>query len=253
MGQMLDSLARMLAGAHRDPTIRLNGELFAELDFWEAQQVQALTLQLLADSVPVSKVAIDGEGRAVAAPIYGSLVARSGDTIDLPQRGWLGIEVEIAARLGRTLTPALAAGGAEAVLASVESFHVGIEIVGSRFADRLTAGPNGGFADNMNSAGYIWSQHAWTGGTEIDGLPITVAIDGETSWQGTAKAPFGKLLDPIIAYANTPLAFRALQAGMLVTAGTLCGLVEVGAAPRQISATFANAPAVTFAVRQPSA
>lgn len=143
LDESLGSLAHELAAAHRDTAIKLNGEAFACLDFEGAQQVQAITRRLLSESVPVSKVAIDAAGRAVGAPIYGSLVACSGGTIDLPPRGWLGIEVEIAARLGRTISPELAAEGAEAVLTAIESFHVGIEIVGSRFADRLTGDPMG--------------------------------------------------------------------------------------------------------------
>lgn len=105
----------------------------------------------------------------------------------------------------------------------------------------------------MNSAGYIWSPHQWTGGIEIDGLPIEVRVDGEICWQGAAKAPFGKLLDPVIGYARKPLVFDALDVGMLVTTGTLCGLVELGSAPRHVAATLSGASAVDFNIRSSAA
>ena len=248
MGDTIEKLAQMLAKAHRDPNLKVSATAFAELDFAGAQIVQAETRRLLGQTAPVSKVAIDGQGRAIAAPIYGGLVATSGRTIDLPPGGWLGIEVEIAARLARTVTPELAARGTVGVLEAIESFHVGIEIVGSRYDDRLAAGANGALADNMNTAGYVWSPAPWTRGIDVANLPIVVAIDGAVRWEGRSKAPFGELLDPVIAYAKRPLAFSALDAGMLVTTGTLCGLIEVGT-PTHFSARIADAAAVEFTVR----
>lgn len=246
-----ETLARALAEGHRDPSRKVDATAFRDLDFDGAQQVQALTRRLLAESCTVSKVAIDPTGRAVAAPIYDSLVGPSGATFELPARGWLGLEVEIAVRLSRRITPAIAERGTDAVLEAIESFHVGVEIVGSRFDDRAAAGPNGPFADNMNTAGYVWSPTPWTRGVDVEGLPIAVAVDGETRWQGPSTLPFGPLLTPIIAYARRPLAFAALEAGMLVTTGTLCGLVELNE-PGHISASLADAPPVAFTVRRSS-
>lgn len=249
MLENLETLARSLAEAHRDPARKLVGAAFAALDFDQAQELQALTRRLLGETCPVSKVAIDASGRAVAAPIYGSLTGPSGTTLDLPQRGWLGLEVEIAIRLSRAVTPAMAESGVDAVRDAIESFHVGVEIVGSRFDDRLTAGPNGPFADNMNSAGYVWSPLPWTRGVEVNGLPITVTLDGETLWEGPSKLPFGDLLAPVLAYARSPLAFDALAAGKLVTTGTLCGLVALNQ-PGRVAARIADAAPVEFTVRR---
>lgn len=249
MPKTLEMLARALAEAHRDPARKLDGSAFAHLDFEQAQEVQALTRRLLGEPCRVSKVAIDASGRAVAAPIYGSPTGPSGITLDLPERGWLGLEVEIAVRLSRAITPTMAERGADAVREAIESFHVGVEIVGSRFDDRLAAGPNGPFADNMNSAGYVWSPLPWTHGVEVDGLPITVALNGETLWQGPGKLPFGDLLAPVLAYARSPLAFDALAAGKLVTTGTLCGLVPLNE-PGHAAARIADAAPVEFTIRR---
>ena len=56
---------------------------------------------------------------------------------------------------------------------------------------------------------------------------------------------------PIVASAIAGLFGRMIgaRASELVTTGALCGLIEVGAAPRHVSATVADAPAVEFTVR----
>lgn len=245
----LEVLASDLAAAHRDPNRRVPAEYYSGLDLDGAMRVQERVRTLVGEPAPVSKVAIDSQGEAVAAPFYDSLVAESGETVVRPPRGWLGIEVEIAARLSHSITREIAEAGLVGVAGAIASLHVGIELVGTRFDNRLAAGPYGPLADNMTAAGYVWSPAPWTGGVEVDGLLIEVDLDGRPAWRGPAKTPFGHLLAPIMAYGRKLPESSALAAGMLVTTGTLCGLVPIGTA-RHVIARVAGRAWVEFDVAE---
>lgn len=246
----LHALASLLAEAHREPARTVDATRFAGLDRDQACEVQHLTRQLLSETAPAAKVAVSADGSAICAPFYGSTICKSGFAFEIPARGLIGIEVEIAVRLARTIGPETARADAHAVLDAIESFHVGVEIVGSRFDDRLAAGPFGQLADNINGAGYVWSPHPWTRGADIADLRIEVSVDGAPFWQGTGAAPFGELLTPILAVArNAPAGFDPLQQGMLVTTGALCGLIEIRS-PGRIEARIVGADPVHLTLQQ---
>jgi 2-keto-4-pentenoate hydratase len=245
----LDALAQQLAEAHRQPARTVPAAAFAGLRVEDSMAIQARTLKLLGERALVTKVGIDAAGRGIAAPIYASLAGPDGTSIALPARGLLGIEVEIAIRLAAAITPEMAAAGEAAVLPAIANFHVGVEIVGSRFDDRAVAGANGQLADNLNTGGYVWSEVPWARGLDLKDVRIDVEVDGEAYWQGPGVNPFGSILTPVIAYARAPLdSFGALSAGMLVTTGSLCGLVAINR-PCTIRAGLAGSAPVTLRLR----
>lgn len=245
----LDALAQQLAEAHRQPARTVPAARFAGLGVEAAMAIQARTLQLLGERALVTKVGIDATGRGTAAPIYASLAGPDGTSIARPERGLLGIEVEIAIRLATAITPEMAAAGEAAVVPAIASFHVGVEIVGSRFDDRAIAGANGQLADNLNTGGYVWSETPWPRGLDLKDIQIDVAVDGEAYWRGPGVNPFGSILTPVIAYARAPLdGFGALGAGMLVTTGSLCGLVAINR-PCTIRAGITGSAPVTLSLK----
>jgi len=248
-GVRLDALARQLADAHRQPAHTVPAAAFAGLSVEDAMAIQHRTLALLAERALVTKVGIDAGGRGIAAPIYASLAGPDGTSLALPARGVLGIEVEIAVRLAATITPEMATAGEAAVLPAIASYHVGVEIVGSRFDDRAVAGANGQLADNLNTAGYVWSESPWSRGLDLADVRIDVEVDGKRFWQGPGANPFGSILAPVISYARARLdSFGALDAGMLVTTGSLCGLVAINR-PYTIRAGIAGSAPVTLTFR----
>lgn len=246
------SLARELAAAHRDTGMTLGAGTFADLDMEDATWIQQETMSLLGEHAPISKVAINQKGEGVAAPIFASLATPHGGSLPLPKRGALGIEVEIAVRLAKPISPEMATAGPTAVLSAIESFHIGIEVIASRFDDRFRAGPYGQLADNLNTAGYIWTDVPWPRGTDINNIQIEVEVDGHRFWDGPGASPFGGILEPIVAFGrNERNSYAALDGGMLVTTGTLCGLVEI-TRPARIRAGIAGASPVEFELSEPA-
>jgi 2-keto-4-pentenoate hydratase len=245
------SLSNELLAAYRNDGLFIAAEAFADLTVEEAFAIQGAVLRSLDETVPVVKVGVGPDKSPIAAPIMGSYVVESGGRLDVPTRGLVGLEVEVAVRLRHDLTPEIAAGGVPALLGAVDQFLCGIEIVGTRFDDRAKAGQFGGLADCMTSAGYVWSAATWEPGVEVDGTQIDLLVDGRSLWAGQGKHPFGGVLAPILAYAKAPRdQFGGLRAGMIVTTGSLCGIVPMAGAGSVVARMGqANSVAVTLADR----
>lgn len=141
-----------------EPNVLSRSDVFKGISPKDTLQVQRRLMSLLDETATVSKVGINPDGVGICAPIFASSCRESGHSFILPTTGFLGIEVEIAARLSRDVTPGMAAGGFDAVLSAIESFHVGVELVGTRLADRNEAGALAQLADNLNTCGYVHSQ-----------------------------------------------------------------------------------------------
>jgi 2-keto-4-pentenoate hydratase len=222
----LSALVTKLVDAYRKPGTLIPTDGFEALTAQEAMAVQAGVLNALDETTPVSKVGKDGNGRGIVAPILGSRVVKGGETLSLPLAGFAGIEVEVAVRLKADITPEIAKAGDDAIAQCVEAYVLGIELVGSRFADRTKAGAYGPLADNMTGAGYAVGE-AWPS-AEIEGTPIVIDLDGVVIFSGPAKHPFGGVYPAIRNYAQDQFdLFGALKAGMVVTTGTLCGLLPI--------------------------
>src|SRR6476661_8796008 len=107
---MSDALAKQLADAHRDGRHDVDVSPFASLERSAAYDVQAKVRQLLGQGVGAIKVAVAPDGAGTVAPIYASNVGASG-TLRLPAANAVGVEVEIAAVLGRDVDAGVAAEG----------------------------------------------------------------------------------------------------------------------------------------------
>ena len=235
------ALAQQLVNAQKDTALAVPAAAFAEIDREGAFEVQRMTMDRLGERAAASKIALEPSGQPIAAPIYASMTYAQPARIALPHRGFIGIEVEIAVRLAESITPEMAARGGAGIMPSIESFHVGIELVGSRLDDRTEAGPYGQLADNLNTAGYVWSEAQWQRGADLDDVQVFLEIDDDPIVISPGKHPFGGVLETIVAYGRAlPDQFGALEAGMLVTTGALTGLIGL-ARPARVRAGIRSA------------
>jgi 2-keto-4-pentenoate hydratase len=244
----VELLAEQLAAVHKGDKNTASATAFADVGFTDAMRIQQLTMHALEERAAAIKVAIDSEGRSLSAPIYSGLVATSGTTVEVPAHGFIGIEVEICARLSGSITRAHTERGAEGILPSIESFHIGVELLGSRLDDRFVSGAFGQLADNLNTAGYIWAEAPLVAFPDDNDLSIEVSVNGKSLDVMRGGFPFGGVLEPLITCGEQAFnGFGALERGMLVTTGALCGLIEVKA-PATIIAGIAGAEAIEFSL-----
>lgn len=238
--EKIEEVAKALAGAYRNSSEVLPATQLADLTVEEAVEIQQRVIEMLGERVPVAKVGLSGEGVLTAAPIMGSLVLESGGTMQIPARGLIGIEVEIAAQLKTDLTPEMARGD---IRNAIDRLVCGIEIIGSRLDDRKQAGPAGALADNINSAGYVIGGE-WAHGELVDGLDLEVRADDSLVYAAEAKHPVGDVLRPLAMLGRSGWKSVAPKAGMVITTGSLCGVVPVPM-PSQILVRIGNGPEVT--------
>lgn len=226
--QSPEQLIQAYLAAHRDPAKPVPAASLQALDAAGAMAVQGEVLRGLGETVSVAKVAAPAGGLALAAPIIDSWVTRSGGTLQLHGRNMMGLEIEIAAVLKGDVTPDIARQGKAAVLALIDHFIVGIELIGTRIDQHKQAGPYGPLSDFMVTSGYVTGKQVIPTLPKVDGLPIRLETAAGTTQLGPAKHPFGGVLEPIIAYASAPFDhFGGLRAGMTITTGSLCPLIEI--------------------------
>lgn len=225
--QSTEQLSQAYIDAHRNPTHPVPAAALQALDAAHAMAVQGAVLRQLGETVSVIKVAAPAGGLALAAPIIDSWVTKSGGTLQLNGRNLMGLEIEIAAVLKSDLTANIARQGKAAVLATIDHFIVGIELIGTRIDQYNQAGPFGPLSDFMITAGYIKGEQRIATLPEVDGMPISIETPKGISELGTAKHPFGGVLEPIMAYGMAPIDhFGGLRAGMTITTGSLSALIQ---------------------------
>ncbi len=251
-GPQLSTAGRNLADAllmARKTGVLLDLTTFSSVARDEAMAVQVAVMQQLGDTAPASKVALATDETAIAAPLFSTVVATSGANLVRPPTGFSGLEVEIAIRLRKDLTPEMGAQGPGALLENIEAAFVGIELLGSRLIDPKLHDPNFFLADNLGNAAYVLhAKHPWTAGMDVQGLPLEVKLDGELVYSAPARHPFGGVLVALERYAAAPNdLYGCCKAGHLITTGTLCGVVPLGQAS-SVAVNFGNAPAIHFSI-----
>src|SRR3569833_2509086 len=206
-----------LADGQRHGTHTTDAVPYASLDRATAYRIQSSVMTAVNANVGMLKTAIHADGVGVAAPIFAAAGGRDG--FRLPVANVLGLEVEVGVVLGKDVGPETD------VASAVDHYFTGIEVVGSRFADRGLAGANGQLADNMSALGYVIGTEPRALKGQIDGPTVTVEFAGKQIYCAPAKHGFGTVLASLAAYAKALLPGLALKAGTIVTTGSLCGLV----------------------------
>lgn len=246
---IVEACARELTEAHRVGLANAKAANFEGISRADALRIQTRVLDRLGEKSNVCKVGINAEGLGIWAPIPSTHCGVSGHVFDLPGTGFLGLEVEVAARLSRDITPDIAARGNEAVLAAIESFHIGIELVASRFEDRNSASPFAQLADGINTFGYVHSEVPYSRGHDISESLVEIFINDQPLKPELGASAFGSILNPIVACGRIEERdFDCLKGGMLVTTGALSGLIPIDR-PVRIRAGLAGFEQVEFLLR----
>ncbi|AMM87043.1 hypothetical protein AZF01_21095 (plasmid) [Martelella sp. AD-3] len=229
----------LLVNAYENKKL-IDQDAFSGIAQDEAYSVQSAVAQRLGQTPGGFKVAINGEGKAVAAPIYASRFTSSGGSLALPAEGVMGVEFELAFVLGKTITPEMAEAGEDAVLEAVDHFVFGIEVIGTRFSDQARSTAWAQLADNLTGIGYIAGTEKYSGKLDVDGEPLVLTANGAEIFNKPAKHPFGGVLKPVVAYAKSGEdRIGVLQAGSFITTGSLCGAVSF-TAPCEVVGTISD-------------
>ena len=143
------------------------------------------------------------------------------------------IEAEVAFRLGQDL-PALPEGlryEPGAVCDAIVSAHAVIEVVASRFVDPEGVSLLERVADQLiNSLLVVGPSYPAWRSLPLTDLALEVRVEGQPVYQGRAAHPQGDPLIPLVWLANHLSQHgRGLRAGELVTTGSCCAVLQVGA------------------------
>jgi 2-keto-4-pentenoate hydratase len=161
---------------------------------------------------------------AFCAPIYGSMIRSSPASYHAAELRLIGIEAELAFRLGRDL-PARAAAYDRAEIAAEATLHPVIEVVDSRYADFRSLDRASILADNFSNGGLVYGAAVpnWEA-LDLARTTITVTEDGEPfadSSQGAARDSVAALVD----FADLMRERGGIRAGTIVTTGSWTGMV----------------------------
>ena len=161
---------------------------------------------------------------AFCAPIWMKMIRPSPASYDARELRLIGIEAEIAFRLGRDL-PARAAVYDRAEVTAEAALHPVIEVVDTRYADFRSLDRLSILADNFSNGGLVYGAAVpdWEA-LDLGHTSITVTEDGEPfadSAAGAARDPVAALVD----FANLMNGRGGTKAGTFVTTGSWTGMV----------------------------
>jgi 2-keto-4-pentenoate hydratase len=145
----------------------------------------------------------------------------------------IGIEAELAFRVGRDITARHDPMDRDEIWAAIESVHAAIEIVDTRLdgwrqADRLWV-----LADNQSNGGFVYDPIGVPlNGSSFADAPVRLRVNGSTVVESKGGNPAGDPRWLVEWLVNHCVRSRGgLRAGMFVTTGSYTGMpfVEPGA------------------------
>jgi 2-keto-4-pentenoate hydratase len=201
----------------------------------EAYRVQALLAAELGPVAGWKTGAPSPEAEPIIAPIFEDLVHVSPARLEATRFHRLGIEAEIAFRLGRDLPVRGWPYAREDIIGAIDAMLPAIEIVDSRCGAFEQLDPSWQLADNQINGGLV------IGAAKLDwrrldpeAQPVTLAVDGAMVVSGKGGNSAGDPLRLLVWMANNVGDHcGGLRAGQVITA-SLTGLrfVVPGAAVR---------------------
>jgi 2-keto-4-pentenoate hydratase len=223
--EQVEEAARRLCAARRGPPLHELPPSCRPQSDADAYQIQEAVVRQLGQTIGGWKVgAASAAGAAFCAPIWMPMIRPSPASFAAGELRLIGIEAEIAFRLGRDL-PARAAAYERAEVTAGAALHPAIEVVDSRYADFRSLDRLSILADNFANGGLVfgaavpdWEQ------LDLGRTAITVTEDDEPfadSASGAARDPIAALVD----FANLMNKRGGTQAGAFVTTGSWTGLV----------------------------
>lgn len=189
----------------------------AAADFYA---VQSAVVSALGGAVDGYKFSIR-EGVLVGAPLL--FVSREAEA---EFQNEIKVEIELALVLGQDLPPRAEAYSRADVLDAIESVHIGVELVRTRYIGGAGSSLGLLLADCMSNIGYVV-------GPQLDRALLAEGADlgqlhleneGRVLFDGAAVHPDGDVLKSVVLCANQGLPMGGhLRQGHVVTTGTLSG------------------------------
>ena len=192
----------------------------------EAHQIQALVAAEMGDVGAWKTGAPSPEDEPIMAPIFAGLVWPSPGRLAARSFHKLGIEAEIAYRLGRDLPPRERSYTREEVMTAIDAILPAIEVVDSRCVACDQLDPLWKLADNQINGGLVTGRADpdWRRVEPMD-QPVRLIIDGATVVEGRGGNSAGDPLRLLVWMANHLGAHcGGLKAGQIITTGSLTGL-----------------------------
>lgn len=185
----------------------------------------------------------------IAAPILDSALLRSPARIDtrrLPKEPTLGIEAELAFRIGKPL-PARPSGGYTAleVATAIDSTHAAIELLESRWHTQLASPRSALLADFLSNEALVVGDAAspWSDLDRV-GIHVAVEVNGRTVIEQVGGNSAGDPLNAVVALAEHLTKRQlSLEPGQIVTTGTYTG-VHFAALDEEVTVRFRGLPEV---------
>jgi 2-keto-4-pentenoate hydratase len=175
----------------------------------------ALTSRIMQDLVGIDHPCIGG--------IFETTIHRSPAAVRAADFVGLGIECEIAVRLGADLGPRGAPYGREGVAAAVATCAPAIELIEDRAADYTTVTALPLIAENAWNGGIVLGQEVadWKA-LDLANLRGEMAIDGQAVGEGHGRDVMGHPFEPLAWLANALIARgKQLRDGMVVMTGSI--------------------------------
>ncbi len=175
----------------------------------------ALTSQIMQDLRGIDHPLIGG--------IFETTIHRSPATVRAEDFVGLGIECEIAVRLGADLGPRGAPYGREGVAAAVATCAPAIELIEDRSADYTTVTALPLIAENAWNGGIVLGPEVadWKA-LDLANLRGEMAIDGQAVGEGHGRDVMGHPFEPLAWLANALIARgKQLREGMVVMTGSI--------------------------------
>jgi 2-keto-4-pentenoate hydratase len=220
----IEAAARLLAAARSgQPIPGFPTKCRPESDA-DAYQIQDAVARQLGETIGGWKVgAASPATAAYCAPIYAQMIRPSPAAYAVDELRLIGIEGEIAFRLGCDLPPRSQAYDAAEVSAGA-AVHPAIEVVDSRFVDLRALDRPSLLADNQGNGGLVYGAPVsdWLG-LDFAAVQITITEDGKpvASSAETAHDPVAALVD----FANLMRSRGGVKAGTFVTTGARTRMV----------------------------
>lgn len=184
--------------------------------------VQAEVASLLGTGVAGWKTGFSPDRTPIAGPIFACDMSENGGTRRLIPGETALVEVELAIRLARDLPPGRVYS-IEDVLAATDEMLVGVELIGTRYADPDAAPFAARLADNLNNGSYVTGEGTRDfAGLARHGLPLRLWIDGALAADHAGVHPDGDPLTGVAAWASAQAdRLGGLKAGQVITTGSL--------------------------------
>ena len=188
--------------------------------------IQDAVMALLGERAGGWKVATPPDGPATCAPMFASLIRPSPCAIPAAEVPLLGVEGEIALRIGKDLPPRATPYSRDEVVAAIDGACAAIEIVHSRYRNFLKMSPEDKLADNVGNGAFTYAAPVadWRG-LDLSTLRVRFELGGKTLVDKVGGCPS---IDPVVAvvWLANHLTGRCggLKAGQIVTTGSCIGM-----------------------------